>query len=124
MALVGAHDISIWGFSPYPGSELFTRLMTEGKVSLSDAFFDSLRSFTDMNKATSYSEHISSRKLGRLQFYGTALFYGIAWLRRPWRPFRALWNLLTGRYESRAEQILVNGVRGKRLKASDSSAAE
>ena len=31
MAIAGAYDISIWAFSPYPGSELFNHISATGK---------------------------------------------------------------------------------------------
>jgi anaerobic magnesium-protoporphyrin IX monomethyl ester cyclase len=115
MAIAGAYDISIWGFSPYPGSELFSDISATGKLKMDDAYYDSLRSYADPSKTVSYSAHISDKTLKVLRFVGTALFYFTAWSRRPNRPFKIIWNLMSGKQESRAELGLYNLLRQNRL---------
>ena len=115
MAIAGAYDISIWGFSPYPGSELFSHISTTGKLKMDDAYYDSLRSYADPSRTISYSVHISDKLLKILRFVGTALFYITSWCRRPNRPFRIIWNLMTGKQESRAELGLYNLLRQNQL---------
>ena len=63
MALAGAHDLSIWGFAPYPGTELFDKLSLQNRVKLDDDFYDSLRTYTDQSKITSYGENFSNNGL-------------------------------------------------------------
>jgi radical SAM superfamily enzyme YgiQ (UPF0313 family) len=115
MAIAGAYDISIWAFSPYPGSELFNQISTADKLKMDDAYYDSLRSYADPSKSISYSIHISDRLLKILRFFGTVLFYTTSWIRRPNRPFRIIWNLINGKQESRAELGLYNLMRHNRL---------
>ncbi|MAF49186.1 MAG: radical SAM protein [Rhodospirillaceae bacterium] len=115
MALAGAFDISVWAFSPYPGSELFAEISEERKMTLDDAYFDSLRSYADPSMTVSYSEHFTDRRLKALRNFGTVLFYGAAWLRRPHRPFASLINVARGRQESRSEMGLINVIRRARL---------
>ena len=115
MALAGAYDISIWAFSPYPGSELFGQISRDRNLKLDDPYYDSLRSYADASKTISYSENFSDRRLKMLRFVGTALFYLTAWLRRPIRPFQIVWNLIRGKQESRAELGLYNLIRRNRL---------
>ena len=115
MAIAGAYDISIWAFSPYPGSELFNQISTVDKLKMDDAYYDSLRSYADPSKSISYSIHISDRLLKILRFFGTVLFYTTSWIRRPNRPFRIIWNLINGKQESRAELGLYNLMRHNRL---------
>jgi len=117
MAWAGAFDISIWAFSPYPGSELFAEISTANGLKLDDDYYNSLRSYADTTSTISYSEHFSDEKLKRLRKIGVALFYVASWLRRPIRPFRIIWNLAMGRQESRAEMGLYNVIRRNRLKA-------
>jgi radical SAM superfamily enzyme YgiQ (UPF0313 family) len=114
MAWAGAHDLSIWAFSPYPGSELFDELQMAGQIDLGDAYYNALRSYADSSATRSFSQHISNRGLCAVRWLGVLLFYLIAWLRRPWRPFRMLVNVLVGRQESRSE-LALHGVF-KRLK--------
>lgn len=116
MAIAGAYDISIWAFSPYPGSELFNNISTTGKLKMDDAYYDSLRSYADPSKTVSYSVHISDKLLKILRFIGTVLFYVTSWSRRPNRPFKIIWNLMNGKQESRAELGLYNLLRHNRLK--------
>ncbi len=115
MALAGAHDLSIWAFSPYPGSELFNQLRAEGRVVVDDAYYDSLRSYADTSRTRSHSAHFSDRQLKRLRYLGLVLFYGTSWLRRPHRPFRMLLNVYRGTHESRAEMGLANLLRRRRM---------
>jgi len=116
MAMAGAYDLAIWAFSPYPGSELFDQIFKSGRLKLDDAYYDSLRSYSDTTRTVSYSEHISDRKLKLLRWLGVALFYGMSWLRRPTRPFKMAWNMLVGRQESRSEMALANVFYRNRLK--------
>lgn len=115
MALAGAHDLSVWGFSPYPGSDLFAELEQAGKVTVDDRFYDTLRSYADASHTTSYCENFSDVHLKRIRLIGLCLFYGVSWLRRPVRPFRIVFNVLRGRQESRAEMGLANVIRRNRL---------
>ncbi len=119
MALAGGHDLSIWAFSPYPGSELFTQLEKEGKVAMNAAYYDDLRSYSDMSRTKSFSEHIPSKTLKRLRWAGTVLFYIVSWLRRPWRPFVSVINVMRGKHESRSELALASIIR--RLKMTTKS---
>ncbi len=111
MALAGAHDLSIWAFSPYPGSELFKDLRSENKIVLDDKFYDALRSYADTSRTRSYSEHISDRMLKFLRVVGLVLFYGISWLRRPLRPVQMIINVVRGTHESRAEMVVASALR-------------
>jgi radical SAM superfamily enzyme YgiQ (UPF0313 family) len=115
MGFAGAFDISVWAFSPYPGSELFAAISAEREMVLDDAYFDSLRSYADASKTVSYSEHFTDARLKRLRVIGTLLFYAAAWARRPYRPFVSLLNVARGRQESRSEMGLVNVLRRGRL---------
>ncbi len=115
MAFAGAYDISVWAFSPYPGSELFNEISETENIVMDDAYYDSLRSYADSSKTISYSENFSNSRLKLLRFIGTALFYLTAWARRPIRPFKIVWNLIHGKQESRAEMGLYNVIRRNRL---------
>lgn len=116
MAYAGAFDLSIWAFSPYPGSELFTEISKAKKLKLDDDYYNSLRSYADTTSTISYSEFLSDNFLKLLRTTGLFLFYLTSWSRRPVRPFQILWNLAHGRQESRAELGLYNLFRRNRLK--------
>ncbi|MDP7445137.1 MAG: radical SAM protein [Candidatus Poseidoniia archaeon] len=120
MALAGAYDISVWAFSPYPGSELFAQISAQQKLTMDDNYYDSLRSYADTSKTVSYSENFSDQQLKTLRFFGTVLFYLTSWIRRPIRPFKIVWNLMHGKQESRAELGLYNLLRRNKLMSSNS----
>lgn len=122
MGMAGAYDISVWAFSPYPGSELFEQIRRQNDMLLDDAYYDSLRSYADASRTVSYSEHFSDKKLKTLRWIGVALFYGSAWARRPLRPFIMVGNVLRGTQESRSEMALANMLRRKTLASSSSTA--
>ena len=117
MAVAGAYDLSIWAFSPYPGSELFDEINQQGRIKLDNAYYDSLRSYADASMTKSYSEHFSDRTLKTIRIFGLCLFYGTAWLCRPMRPFKIIYNLCRGRQESRAEMGIANVIRRNKLRS-------
>lgn len=88
LAWIGVHDVSVFPFSPYPGSELFRQLVEEGEIELNDEYFISLSQYTDPRRMRSYSQHISARLLRLLCLSAMALFYAISSLRFPFRLFR------------------------------------
>ncbi|MBF0249553.1 MAG: B12-binding domain-containing radical SAM protein [Alphaproteobacteria bacterium] len=116
LAWAGAHDLSIWAFSPYPGSELFADLQSRGKIEMTEQYYNDLRSYSDISQSQSFSEHISDGMLRTLRWAGTVLFYVVAWLRRPWRPFGMVFNVLRGKQESRSELALASFLRRMSMK--------
>src|SRR5438876_7853321 len=76
MARIGVHDVSVWTFSPYPGSELFERLRANGRLpQLDDDYYASLLSYSDISGAVSHAEILDSRQLQRYRLAGLLLFY-------------------------------------------------
>ena len=111
MALAGAHDLSIWGFSPYPGTELFDKLSLQNRVKLNDEFYDSLRTYSDQSKITSYGENFSDNSIKVLRVFGICLFYSTSFLCRPIRPFLIVRNLIKGTQESRMDMGIADAFR-------------
>src|SRR5207247_31711 len=57
MARIGVHDVSVWTFSPYPGSELFERLRANGRLpQLDEDYYASLLSYSDISTARTQAE--------------------------------------------------------------------
>ncbi|MBI5245727.1 MAG: B12-binding domain-containing radical SAM protein [Elusimicrobia bacterium] len=101
----GAHDVSVGVFAPYPGSELYERLVAEKKITNSDEYFGKL-AYVDITETVSFTDHISS---DALRFYNWAaffFFYASNYLFRPQRFVRTVRNLMTRRHESRGEMAL------------------
>jgi radical SAM superfamily enzyme YgiQ (UPF0313 family) len=89
MAWLGVYDVQVSKFVPYPGSELFRRLLNEGKIKLDDEFFVSAMDFFS-NKAPSYADAISSTRLFWSMLWLLLNFYVISFGCRPFRTLRAL----------------------------------
>jgi radical SAM superfamily enzyme YgiQ (UPF0313 family) len=109
MAAAGVHDVSVWTFSPYPGSELFDRLVGEGTIGeMNDEYFAALLSYSDLAGAVSWDEHVSSDALRAYRLLGMTMFYALSFGMRPWRIAKLAANTISGRYESRMEMSLAN----------------
>ena len=112
MARLGVHDVSVWTFSPYPGSELFARLRAAGRLpQLDDDYYASLLSYSDISGAVSWAESLDAAQLQRYRLAGLLGFYAASYLTHPLRPLRSLYNIATRRYESRMEMSFGNLVR-------------
>jgi anaerobic magnesium-protoporphyrin IX monomethyl ester cyclase len=112
MARSGVHDVSVWTFSPYPGSELFEHLRAAGHLPrLDDDYYASLLSYSDISGSVSYADGLAAAQLHRYRVGGLLLFYGASYLTHPARPLRSLYNIATRRYESRMEMSFGNLVR-------------
>jgi len=85
LAWLGVHDVSVFPFSPYPGSELFADLIAANRIDLNDDYFYSLSQYTDPRFMRSYGEHMSARLLRVLCLAGMAIFYSISAVRYPAR---------------------------------------
>lgn len=105
MSFYGAHDVSIGVFSPYPGSELYDRLVKEKIITHSDEYFEKL-AYVDISETVSYTKHISSKWLRFYNWVGFALFYGSNYFFRPSRFVRTVRNLISNKHESRGEMAL------------------
>ncbi|MGH7812496.1 MAG: B12-binding domain-containing radical SAM protein [Candidatus Binataceae bacterium] len=107
MAVAGVHHVSIWAFSPYPGSELFAQLRQRGKLpELNQKYFLSLAAFSDITMTVSRSENLSDRELLGFRIAGNLAFYGAQFAARPWRLVRTLYNLISNRQESHSDKSL------------------
>ncbi len=122
LALIGVHDITCFAFSPYPGSELFNRLLLEGKLSRDSSYnlFLSSNVYNNPLNMKSWSEHIPSTFLPFITLGGMAFFYSIQFLIRPWRLYYLLKNLITNHPSTMLDLALNNlkndFFKGRKLK--------
>jgi anaerobic magnesium-protoporphyrin IX monomethyl ester cyclase len=107
VAWVGCYDMSINQFSPYPGSELFEDLRKENKVKLDEQYFIGLSYYSSMTHAQSYSDYLSSRDILSYKLIGTASFYVVSFMRRPWRLFQTFSNVYSNTDTTRLEKTLI-----------------
>jgi len=117
-AWIGAEDSTFIPFVPYPGSELYHDLVGRGQIEpMSDNYFNSLIPFSDLQNAKSYNQNFKDWHLIWARYIYFALFYGTMFLRWPSRPIRIIKNLMTGKQESRGEEIIRNILsRKKRIR--------
>ncbi|MEX0810924.1 MAG: cobalamin-dependent protein [Chitinophagales bacterium] len=103
----GANDAAPAIFSPYPGSELFDRLIEEGKLNLkNDDFLYSIIDSYDVVPKKVYSNNISAFSIRAYIFIFLILFYGSNYLFRPNRFFTTIYNVLKNKQESKIEQLI------------------
>jgi radical SAM superfamily enzyme YgiQ (UPF0313 family) len=97
----GVNDMAPATFSPYPGSELFEQLHSEGKIDLeNDGYFIDL-----INSETFFDNN----------FY-LFVFYSSNFIFRPLRFFKTMYNIATKRYESRGEMTLGELINRSKVK--------
>ncbi len=93
MAKIGAHDISVSKFIPYPGSKLFLDLQRSGRIELNDKFFISPIDFYNRD-AESYSEHVSARRLYWTMIIMYSSFYLTSFMFYPFRTLRTIYHAI------------------------------
>jgi radical SAM superfamily enzyme YgiQ (UPF0313 family) len=123
LSVAGAHDIDLGVFSPYPGTDLFRQLQSEGVIpELDDRYFRDLLALRDPMRPVSYCKHVGGLELQMWRLVTMALFYVISFTLRPARLFRVIGSLLSPsrKRETTLENrltILVNRPKSKRVAA-------
>lgn len=112
---LGIDDISIYPFTPYPGSELFEDLRRSGRIPRLDrAYFESLMAITNFKVKGIYCERIGPRELALYHLGGLALCYGLSYLLFPSRLLRTWRNWRTRRSDTLLENRLFAYLRRRR----------
>ena len=108
LCVLGMYDIACMCFAPYPGSELFERMIREGKISTDDAYDEFLVNnlTTKVTGMRSWSEHIPSWSMPLWTIGTTLLFYSVQFLLRPNRFFRMVYRLTTKKPTTMFETIV------------------
>jgi anaerobic magnesium-protoporphyrin IX monomethyl ester cyclase len=118
MIVRGAHDVLIFPFVPYPGSELFNDLLKSGKLTRESESYSSFFSgniYNNIPGVISWSNHLSARTLKLLSIGGMAIFYGLQFLLRLWRDFMVLHKLVRGTPATAFERMPATLLRRKFL---------
>lgn len=96
LAIVGINDLAYFCFSPYPGSELFDELVKSGKIKKDKTYYEFLSLHVNNNpfRMKSWSSVIPSFLMPVITIGGTAYFYFLQFLFRPWRLIAAIHRLI------------------------------
>lgn len=89
-ALIGVRDVVCLSFIPYPGTELYDDLLSEGKF---DPATLPVRLNNDIKSMVSWSEHIPHFAMRGICFFGMASFYSLQFLFRPYRIIETINNI-------------------------------
>ena len=95
-AIRGVDDVTIYIFSPYPGTEIFDDLTRAGKVKLNDDYFHKLTSLNGdyfTTNLTTFNDNISGRMLGVVRLVAVLINYAISYLLYPRRIIRTIRNI-------------------------------
>lgn len=122
LAWIGVHDLCVYVFSPYPGTDLFRELCeTKTIPAIDDNYFSSLVVMQDVLTPTNYCRQVSGRELFLWRVFTTVTFYGLSFLRRPSRFFKLAWNIARNRCETTLEFRLGTILRGHQTKEAASA---
>lgn len=98
LAWMGADEVSINIFSPYPGTEIFAELVAGGHIRLSDEYFMALTSlngdYTSTNPLT-MNPNMGPRELAAYRLGFMLTNYIVGYLRYPSRILRTIRNLMS-----------------------------
>jgi len=114
LAWIGASDVAVYPFIPYPGSELFRQLKKEGRVPTdTQAYEDFLTRgvLNELSRATSWDEYMTDRQLHLLIVGGVLWFYCWQFIFRPQKMALMFWRVLRGRPFTTMEVILDGLIR-------------
>jgi len=114
LAFIGLHDVACFSFSPYPGSELHNRLISEGRIKKSSPEFTHTIAFNITNAggtAHSWNPRFSSSAIQTIIVVFHAMFYGLQFLLRPFRIFTTFYRILTQRSLTTLEIVASNRLR-------------
>lgn len=101
VAFIGAEDLNLAIFNPYPGSELFKQLCDQGVIGeLDDDYFMRLLVQGSLSRAVSFTPHISPWFLAIARVAGMGGFYTLAYLTHPGRIWRVIRNALSPRFQA------------------------
>ena len=115
-AFMGVDDVGLYLFSPYPGSELFTYLQTNGKIKeLDHSYFEGLMIFMGLRNSGNICENVGPRELSFYRFIGMSMFYGLSYLLHPSHILRSIRNYKNSRSDTVFEERLFSTFRRIRI---------
>jgi len=96
LCFLGMYDIACMCFAPYPGSELFEKMISEGKIKTDHTYDEFLINnlTTKVTGMRSWSEHIPSWSIPVWTIGTTIYFYSLQFILRPNRLFKLFYRLI------------------------------
>lgn len=125
LCVLGMYDIACMCFAPYPGSELFERMIREGKIDTGDAYDEFLINniTTKVTGMRSWSEHIPSWSMALWTIGTTMLFYSVQFVLRPNRLIRMFYRLIkknpTTMFETIVYGLFISFFKRRKLVVND-----
>ncbi|MEE8607363.1 MAG: cobalamin-dependent protein [Nitrospiraceae bacterium] len=110
MAWVGIHDLGCYAFSPYPGSELYNRLVAEGRIDIESDDYDRVLAdnvFTNYKLRRSWTPYLPEWSVRWICLCAMAWFYSLQFLLRPQRLLAMIPNLISKRPETYLQRMLI-----------------
>ena len=118
LAKKGLDEIAFSRFVPLPGSELYEKLVREGKF---DGSWLKLTATDDLSPEESFSEHISTEELNRLRKKAYLKFYLTRVLYHPLKVLSSIINVLKKKGELKTERTLITMLKRLQLTGKGSS---
>jgi anaerobic magnesium-protoporphyrin IX monomethyl ester cyclase len=104
---LGLHDITFVPFVPYPGTELYDKLVKEGGLPpMSEEYFVSLLTHSDLSSIQSYNPRFTARQVQIIRMLFLSTFYISSYIFRPYRVLVNLNNVLRNRTVTRGERVM------------------
>jgi anaerobic magnesium-protoporphyrin IX monomethyl ester cyclase len=110
LAWTGVHDLACYAFSPYPGSELYDRLVAEGRIVPDDENYDRVLAqniFTNYKLRRSWTPHLPAWSLRWLCVGTMAYFYVLQFALRPFRIVALLRSMAQKRPQTYFQRMLI-----------------
>ena len=107
LALMGAHDVTVSKFIPYPGSPYYNQFLRQGRV-MPDYQQDSriINFYSEADQ--SYCDRFTPKQLQRYMYWFFLNFYILSFIARPWRVIRNLKDYLVRGVENTRYMRLVS----------------
>jgi len=125
LCFLGMYDIACMCFAPYPGSELFERIIREGGIKTDHGYNEFLINnlTTKVTGMKSWSKHIPSWSMPLWTIGTTIYFYSLQFILRPHRLFQLFYRLIkrnpTTMFETIVFGLFVSFFRRKKLVVRD-----
>ena len=130
LCFLGMYDIACMCFAPYPGSELFERLIREGGIKTDHGYDEFLINnlTTKMTGMRSWSKYIPSWSMPLWTIGTTIYFYSLQFILRPHRLFQLFYRLMkrnpTTMFETIVYGLFISFFQRKKLVVNDVESIE